>query len=336
MDDSENKSIQTRVTLPSKKPHLQKIWLILLTLAIIGLVAYAMTTARKLKEVNQALISQISPLKPKIELLQKESQTHQENLNSINAELPTFHQKLVLLTQNEAWILAEAHYLVFLAKERLDLTQNTNLAKTQLEAAANHLKTLPDEKFASLKLALAKDIVALSSRPPVERESLWHDVEILKSSFPKLTFKTLDEPLKTNEAPLANYPTMRKILSPFQGVMKVSREEDNPIPQALDILEKAQLLRVLALMADQTQWAILQGQDKIYQDSLEELKKISTAYFAQDEHLQNLLDQINKLLLQSPNITLPDISASLGALERAQADLKSKQQERGGENDTTH
>jgi uroporphyrin-III C-methyltransferase len=162
-------------------------------------------------------------------------------------------------------------------------------------------------------------------------------VEGIKSLFPTLQFRTLNEPTAATIEPFSEYPRLQKVLSHFEGLIKITREKDNTIPQALASLEKAQLLRILVLTTEQIQWAILQGQGQIYQESLSDLKKLCDTYFVDNEGRQALQTRLDKLSQQSPVITIPDISGSLEALTKAQAQLKTKETERlsqGRANDT--
>ncbi len=312
------------------------IWLLLLTVVVIALVAYALIMHHASKNIDSEVSAQMMPLTAKTDILQKELTQNQTQLQALQSQLPALHQKMVLLTQSEAWLLAEAHYLVFLAKERLQLTQNAEMAKTQLEEALAHLAPLPDDKYASVKLALTKDIVVLSHHPVQEKETLWQEGEEIKSLLKTLQFKTLNEPAAT-DASLSDYPRLQKVLSQFDGIIKITREKDNAIPQALASLEKAQLMRILALTTEQIQWAILQGQGEIYQESLEDLKKLLNTYFTDDATRQNVLSRLDKLSQQSLVITIPDISGSLEAIAKAQAQLHTKenaQLSEGQANDT--
>jgi uroporphyrin-III C-methyltransferase len=102
----------------------------------------------------------------------------------------------------------------------------------------------------------------------------------------------------------------------LKSLIKVTRIEDNPIPVAFDQQEQAQILRTLQLLNEQTQWAVLQGDSKVYIDTLQTLEKYVKSYFVEDEEQTALIRRIQQLEQQRVEIPVPDIAETLQALSR--------------------
>jgi uroporphyrin-3 C-methyltransferase len=252
-----------------------------------------------------------------------------QQLQSLKTEVVDAQSQLVKLKQSSDWALAEANYLTFMANMRIKSANDVQTALVQLTAADDRLREVGNPGLDWVRATLAKDIARLKSMPQVNRQMLWEQIEALSNSFYQLHFKRLDEALKQQDDVKidGNLPAWRQALlrswAELKGLIKVSKQEQNSVPLALSIQEQSQIMRTMQLLGMQAQWALLEGQDKIYQGSLKALHGWLEKYFENTEIQKNMLAQIQELESQQIALAIPDVDASIQALAQA---MKSQSQ----------
>lgn len=313
------------------------------TSAAIGLMVYAYFSKQQLDELQlqaqndktsvEAIANEAKKSLEQLDELKAKHLAQQKSLQVLKTQLEGAQSRLVDLAGKNEWVLSEANYLAFMANERLRAAQDVSTALTQLQEADNRLATLSNPAFNWVREVLAKDIAKLESHPRVNRQSLWENIAQLNLALNQLHFKTLDtEPLvKEKETSIdKDAPQWRKMLwrswQELKGLISVTRETNNPIPQALTAQDQDQILRTMQLTCDQAQWAVLQGDTKIYLSSLQSLRNLVQKYFDVDVNSTTLLTNIQRLEQQRVDIPLPDISDSIRALSQAMLDVNKKTQ----------
>jgi len=281
------------------------------------------TQSRDEKESVASLISKANQSLSQVDSLHKESQAQQKAFNTLKTDLQNAQMRLVALGGSKNWVLSEVNYLIFMANERLRIARDIPTAITQLQAAEEKITMLGDPALWGLKEAIAKDIAKLSTQPRVKKQMIWEQLNALEPLIANAPFKTLDNELQKailekNIAIDDSLPAWKKGLLrswyELKSLIRVTKESDNPIPKALTIQERGEIVRTMQLIAEQAQWAVLQGENKIYLTSLESLQKWAKEYFIQSPEQQMLLERIEHLKTQPVDSPLADISTTLKAL----------------------
>ncbi|MCS5712697.1 uroporphyrinogen-III C-methyltransferase [Candidatus Berkiella aquae] len=302
-------------------------------IAVVALVFYTYYSQKNISALQsqsrdeqvsvQVLLSKAKQSLAQVETLQQEGQAQQKAFHELKTDLQNAQMRLVTLSGSKNWVISEVNYLIFMANERLRVAHDIPTAITQLQAAQEKVTMLGDPALWGLKEALAKDIAVLSTLPRVNKQGLWEQLNILKPLIEKLPFKTLNN--QTNgihetksEAVDESLPAWRKGLwrswQELKSLIRITKEVDNPIPQALSFQEKAEIVRTMQLMLDQAQWAVLEGNSKIYLSSLDSLQKWMQNYFANSPEQQTIIALLMQLKTQSVDSPLADISTTLKAL----------------------
>lgn len=295
-------------------------WVALIGLAVCGYRFYQQWMLLQVQ--SQSDTTSVSTLLEEGKKALDEMQAVKQQNTALQAQLEQSQKQLVTLRGQKDWVLSEAHYLLFMANQRLQLAQDIPSATLQLNAALERILSLGDPSLIHVQAALRKDIAKLQSAPYTDKRKIWSELEALNSEFIPLSYKTLAQDTPEEKA-LAeqNLPVWRKALwqswLELKSLIRVTREAENSISPALSTQEKAQVMRTLQLAVEQAQWAVLQGDTQIYTQSLATIQKNLQDFFNADKNQQALLahiQQLEKTTLQVPPV---DITESLQALSVA-------------------
>lgn len=308
--------------------------------AVIILSYYAYSTYQQLSELQAqsqdeknsvfALAEQTKKTLVQIQDQNSKSSLEQQSLAALKQQLMSAQANLVTLSGNTDWVLAEANYLAFMANERIKTAQDVTTALAQLTAADERISRLGNPALLWVRDVMAKDIAKLRNYPEVKRQVVWEQLGLIGSEFNQLHFKTVFngppsaqsadiDPTKLNVWQKALWHTWQEL----KGIIKVTHVSQNTIPLALTQQEQGQILRTLHFMNEQARWAILQGENKIYQNSLQSINMWLKEYFIDDKIQKDLLSQLAQLEQQNVNISLPDVTDSVQALSKAMIDVVS-------------
>lgn len=281
------------------------------------------TQSRDEQSSVQSLISKANQSLSQVNTLQQENQAQQKEFHTLKTELQNAQMRLVALSGSKNWVLSEVNYLIFMANERLRIARDIPTAITQLQAAEEKITMLGDPALWGLKEAIAKDIAKLSTQPRVKKQIIWEQLNALAPLIANAPFKTLDNELQhaileKNKPIDESLPAWKKGLwrswYELKSLIRVTKESDNPIPKALSFQERGEIIRTMQLISEQAQWAVLQGESKIYLTSLESLQKWTKEYFIESPEQQMLLERLAQLKTEPVDSPLADISATLKAL----------------------
>lgn len=278
------------------------------------------------KQAVNTLLSQAKESVEKFEAIRDANVKENETLKTLQQELERSQADFITLRGNRDWVLSEVKYLVFMANERLQSAKDIATAAAQLKVADDRLSTLADPSLSKVKAAIANDMAKLINTEQVDKQALWAEVGSLSDLIAKLQFKTLGASQKTEEinaTGLSSWQTaLHQSWDEIKDLIKITRIEENPIPLSFTQAEQAQIFRTLQLLNEQAQWAVLQGDSKVYLDSLSMLDKYTKLYFAENTDQTTLLKRIQQLQQQNVHMTTPDITDSLKALSQATTSKK--------------
>jgi uroporphyrin-3 C-methyltransferase len=234
-------------------------------------------------------------------------------------------QRLEALTTTDRsdWRLAEAEYLLQLANQRLLMGGDPKVALEQLTAADAIVRAIDDSALLPTRAALARDIAALKAVEVVDVDGIYLAINAVAEQAARL--RLINPPaLREETAAAAPAPAnwgerlqngLRAALAKLDQLVQI-RRRDQPYQPLLAPQYEAALRQNLQLMFEQAQMALLSGNQKLYEHSLEKAHSWLTTYFTVDEQAtQTLAQTIDELRAKHVRVALPDVSESRHALQ---------------------
>ncbi len=265
------------------------------------------TSLRQQQQALQAQALQVANLQRRL----AQRSVWEENLSQD-------HRRLSLWKQQE--IAFDLH----LAERELRLDRNPGEAQALLQSAIELAQGEESPDWLPLRAALAEDELALKNTPHSDLPALYLRLQALSHLLADLQ---LPLPVAHLEVPALSHPAAAATLSgrwaagwqAFMDLIRVHHEPtlQLPLPSALEVRELSLLLQTQLQSAA---WALLHGQGSIYQQSLlacdQELSR--HALLLHPQTLGVARQELQALLQAYPGAPLPDLQASLKALQQLQ------------------
>ena len=230
------------------------------------------------------------------------------------------------------WLLAEAEYLLRIANQRLLIEKDIKGAAAALQAADDVLTESDDIGVYPVRQQLVREILALKSIVAVDRTGLYLQLEAVIDSVHQLTDQALiheNAPgfmLSANASGVdvdvdVDEPSMAvRTWQSFTRTLKqvvVVRRLDEQVKPLLSPDQSAYARLNLQLMLEETELAVLRGNQTLYQKSLEKARTtVQEWYDADSARVGALADTLGELASRNVDPELPDISRSLGLLKQ--------------------
>ena len=252
----------------------------------------------------------------------REQLQHQET--NINRSLSQVQQRLG--GNVGLWQVAEAEYLMRLANLRLTLMGDPRTAQTALTAADERLQATADPGWEGTRKLLAQEIAALEAVPKVDRDGLNARLSALLEQVDQLPLQeegvrlqvagkgTPTEEQETSTAGFDLSKVMQDLWEGFKSMM-VIRHHDKPIAAMLPPEQRYFLVQNLQLKLEGAKLALLGRDEVVFRDSLSSAAQWVERYFAAAPEVDVFLAQLKALSDEQIAPPLPDISASIRALQ---------------------
>lgn len=221
----------------------------------------------------------------------------------------------------ESWQIAEVQYLLRLANQRLIMTGDTLSAEALLRSADTILRELDSPELTPLRAAVADDLAAVRAVPRLDTQGLYLRLDALIGQTDELVLFELPE--RDSPEPIEVSDDWRERLS--QGydaaVEKLSEyivvsRRDVPIETLMDPQYEGLVRQNMRMLLEQAQVAMLSGNQELYEQSLERARGWVTQFFKDDEEAATAMAaELAELGREQVAVTLPDLSASLSALD---------------------
>ena len=280
--------------------------------------ALQQSVAGELRQLDQRLDLQVGELQPRL-------RQQEEYLQSLEQQLREQREVLGAMTgsDREAWLLAEVEYLLRLANQRLLMTADAVSARKLLASADAILRQLDDSGLHALRRAVAADRAALRAVPQIDVEGLYLRLAAVIDQIAGLEVFVLPErgeqPAQTAE------PGWRERLRQgyAQALAKLSdyiaiRRRDVHVEALMDPQLEDLMRQNTAMLLQQAQIALLSGNQRLYRESLQRTRHWVAEFFLLDQSVaESVLREIDDLADEVVAVPLPDVTASLQALEAA-------------------
>jgi len=359
---------QLPATIPppqAPRPRLWPLWLLTVLALVLAIVLGL--GGWQLWQSQQALSQSVESLQQDTQRLQRESENEgseqADRLNQLASQLDSQQEKLatqqrqidhnareLLEAGNRTrtdWLLAEAEYLLRIAKQRLLTEKDIRGALATLQAADDVLRESDDIGVYAVREQLAKEILALQSIRHVDRTGLYLQLEAAIDGIRNLTDTALSgerppqfpsRPARTESDegnPLAKaWQQTRETLA---GIVTI-RRLDEPVKPLLSPDQSAYARLNLQLMLEEAELAVLRGNQTLYDRALAKaLDTMADWYDDSDERVIALRDSLTALQNRNIDPTLPDVSDSLrllkSRLENRQGNREGQDPENGNGDD---
>jgi len=228
------------------------------------------------------------------------------------------------------WLMAEAEYLMRLANQRFNMEKDFIGAEAILVAANSVLAETDDPGLYIVRQQLAKDILALQQVPRVDREGIYLQIEALidlsnkldQSHYLAKNEETLSPALALDETATQNTEESQfsQLLNQTLNEVKqliIIRRLDEPVAPLLAPEQIYYLKQNLRLMLEQTELALLDRNQQMYEHSLKKAEEwVQTYFLASRDDTALILSTLKNLKEKEINPYLPDISQSLALMKK--------------------
>ena len=230
---------------------------------------------------------------------------------------------------DKRWMVAEAEYLVGIARRRLQLMGDRVTALAALREADRRLADTGDEQWAVLRQDIARQIKALEELAASGRQALLGRLDALKPGIAALKPRVVvQDAVAARAAPAGQLSPSgsehnlknlgRDLLQGLKETVRL-RHHDQPV-QNLVLSGQEELLRQnLNLILETARLAVVQEDQALYHDSLARLAQSVQRYFrTEDPAAAGLLADIQGLRQVELHPPLPDLSPLLDSLRARQ------------------
>lgn len=218
----------------------------------------------------------------------------------------------------EAWVLAEAEYLLEMGNRRLQLEQDVNGAIAALGAADQRLASLGDPLLMPVRAKISDELQALRAVPKVDVDGISLTLTSLAKAVDTLPIAGAPHPVATSApSPQVSHgwrAFVASLWTDLRSLVVVHHHEAGKLP--LLTPDQRELLRQnLRLKLQSARLALLQGDSQVYRSALQEADAWLTQYF-DGEAAPTKAAHATLARLAATDIapTLPTIGASLRLL----------------------
>ncbi len=277
-----------------------------------------------LGDINANLDEKIQGVQSLHSSLKAHQKSLQDNVNALSEGLSTLQSEVKAEAEKDdmsAWVLAEVEYLLHIANSRLTLEHDIDAALTALNSAAKQLAELNMAELADIQQLISSEIEALGTVPKLDIPAMAQTLATIGSSIKQLP---LARPLESRLASEKGTDDERKqwevladeVWSALKPLVTVRNSKD-PAMAPLTPEKHAYLTQNLQLKIESARLALLRNDDSTFHENL----KIASEWLAQFYDIDSpegaqLFQSLNDLQQIKIDIELPDISASLAALQK--------------------
>lgn len=217
-------------------------------------------------------------------------------------------------TDRSLWRLAEAEYLLQLARQRLQTVGDREVALRALQEADDLLRMEQDDDLYPVREALAHEMAALEAMPAVDVDGLFLRLSALSEQAEALPLMPEPRWEPATEAPDADEGWRERVelglTAAWQRLSRYIRIQRRDVPPEV-LLEPAteQLVRFnLERMLGQARLALLQGRTEPYRQSLEQAQQwLERHYLAEPERTKRLVQALESLARTDIRAEVPTV-----------------------------
>ncbi|MCQ4307295.1 uroporphyrinogen-III C-methyltransferase [Pseudomonas stutzeri] len=272
--------------------------------------------ARQLDTRSQQLASRLGRLE------QLPSAEQLEERRRLLSELQSDQQRLsgrveqVLGASREQWRLAEAEHLLRMAMLRLSAMQDVQSAESLIAEADLILRKQDDPGAYGTRQKLLEGLEALRSLPDLDRTGLFLQLGALRGQANQLSGLAPEFENGPSQPQTQGESRWRQWLDELTRYVRIDFNAGTDVKPLLAGQSLAQVRLALSLAIEQAQWAVLNGNQQVYRQSLEQAARLIQDHFSEENgQSRGLRDRIGELAKRQVSVTLPDLTPALQAMQ---------------------
>lgn len=227
------------------------------------------------------------------------------------------------------WSIEEAIYLIRLANINLYVQHHLPVAIKLLQAAEQQLQGATDPKVLPIRQKLINNISALQAIPEANIENAMMQLQALLSQLSTLTlkinnnFNLTESAVKDIPAKEFKYPWLAGLYKVGENIRQliVIRRHDELVKPLPTEQQLGYIVQNIGILLQEAQWALLQGDQALYANSLAQTKGWLADYFdihsSVGQHFLQVLEQLSQLKLKPELPELVNVLPELAALKKA-------------------
>lgn len=228
----------------------------------------------------------------------------------------------VLGQSRQEWRLAEAEYLLRMAGLRLSAQQDVRSAIELIKASDEILRLQDDPAAYGVRQRLAAGLEALRTLPMPDRTGLFMQLGALRDQGAAL--QTLSPEFKqppATEAPASggwqeNWHSWEYWWEKASRYVRLDFKADQDIRPLLAGEALAQVRLAYCLALEQAQWAVLNGNQAVYQQAMKQAGDVLDHYFnGERADVQAIKARLDELAAQRVELTMPDLTPTIDAMQ---------------------
>ncbi len=293
-----------------------------------------------LDEMNQRWQGQLDAAVQQLQVGAKELGSQSEQLTrALEALQEQVSQQRTELARysasdRDAWLLAEAQYLLRLANQRLLMAGDAAAAQALLGSADKIFLELEDVRLHEVRAAVAADLAAVRAVPKLDMEGVYLRLAALLEQADKLViFQLPEQEVWLEQTPAQDW--QGRLQQGYEAALSklsnyiIIRRRDVPMQALMDPQWEGLVRQNLRMLLEQAQVALLSGNQMLYRESLERAQHWVGEFFESDESAARAMSrEITQLADMNVASRAPDISRSVQALD---AVMKQRLQQGGTE-----
>lgn len=232
----------------------------------------------------------------------------------------TLDQVLAQLSQEQDaderdWLHAEAAYLLRLANQRLQLEGDVPSAAALLRTADARLVDANNPALTPVRREIASELAALQAVPQVDRDGTYLALNALQEQIAGLRLsQEIEEPAVSSGIEQPPSGPLQRQLARFGEELKdlvVIRNHDEALETLITPEQETYLRQSLRLILEQTQLALLDENQTLYETSINKALDLLDSYFdTSRSETQGVITRLETLRGLDITPELPDISDS--------------------------
>lgn len=245
----------------------------------------------------------------------------QNKITALNKRLQsTFAERAF---QKQDWLLLKTRHYLELAQINAHWNDDPQTAIALLQQADSTLQDVTIQPIFPIRQTIAKEIALLQALPLVDIPGILSQLDAAQTIVSKLPLTA--DPVKTDTGSSqdTNNPSQSAWQNHLQKNMRflekliVIKHYDDNVQPALSPIQQALLRESIRISLQEAQWAVLQNNTQLYQQSLEQaLQNIKRTFKNNPQATEALIKQLQTLQQKKLRAEKPTIDQSLQHLNQ--------------------
>jgi uroporphyrin-3 C-methyltransferase len=210
-------------------------------------------------------------------------------------------------------ILSETGYLIELANLYLQTDHNIPNAIKTLSLAKQHLQSADDPRLLALQQAITSDLALLAETPVADKSNVLLQLQFIGETISKLNPLTIEPTTNLNNPAQQKKHWWKKISNNLKSLIIIQYNPANKTkPYSSE--QKETIKQDIVYNLRQAEWAVLQEQQTIYQQSIINIKNDLSENYAQSPARDKMIAELDTLSQQSVEPKIPPLTHTNQAL----------------------